>query len=128
MSGELRRDLGDGLPMRAARSEADVARLAIAHESFGEAELEPLTLDLLRHRPHVSWDDFIVVEDTNSGDLVSSICLLPETWAYEDVILRVAEGGSSARARGIAGADWCARRCRCLRNGCRSAAIGSIWG
>jgi len=41
MSGELRRDLGDGLPMRAARSEADVARLAIAHESLVRQNWSP---------------------------------------------------------------------------------------
>ena len=41
------------------------------------------TQDLLDGRhPHVGLDDFCLVEDTQSGRIASSLCLISQTWSY----------------------------------------------
>src|ERR1700687_2760738 len=32
--------------------------------------------------PRFAVSDFLVVEDTGTGDIVSSVCLIPQTWSY----------------------------------------------
>jgi predicted acetyltransferase len=90
----LYRDLGDGLVMRAIESEEDIRRIAVAHrEAFGEAELELLTTEVFAKYPGFEWQDGILVEDTRSKEVVSSICLIPSEWSYEGIGLKVAELG-----------------------------------
>jgi predicted acetyltransferase len=96
MAERLYRDLGDGLIMRAIESEDDIRRIAVAHrEAFGEddPEIELLTREVFTKYPDFQWQDGIFVEDTRSKEIVSSICLLPSVWAYEEATLRVAELG-----------------------------------
>lgn len=94
MGQRLYRDLGDGLVMRGIEFEEDIQRVAAAQrEAFGEAELEALTREVFRKYPGFEWQDGILVEDTRSKEIVSSICLLPSVWAYEEATLKVAELG-----------------------------------
>lgn len=87
-------DLGDGLVMRSVASEEEIRRVAVANrKSFQEDELEVLTLDIYRKLPGMRWEDILYVEDTATGEIVSSLSLLPERWLYEDVELKVAELG-----------------------------------
>lgn len=90
----LNRDLGDGLVLRTLRSEEDIEKLARMHqEAFGEDDLYIINRDLLTKDAHVRWEDVILVEDTKTNRLVSSISLIPGVWEYEHVPLRVAELG-----------------------------------
>ena len=52
----------------------------------GEA-LAEWTLELFEIPPpgFRAEDDVIVVEDTGSGRIVSSLCLIPQTWSYAGV-------------------------------------------
>ncbi len=84
-------DLGDGLVMRKATSE-DRERLADFHANtlldIGEtAPLERLygfVLDLMSgEHPTFRPGDFTLVEDTNMRKIVSSMCLISQTWTYE---------------------------------------------
>ena len=64
-------------------------------EAFGEEdpEIELLTREVFTKYPGFQWQDGIFVEDTRSKEIVSSICLIPSTWAYEEATLKVAELG-----------------------------------
>jgi len=88
------RDLGDGLILRRASPE-DAETLALFNgEHLGDGGLASLdgqrlaamTRDLFA-RPHVSLtpDDFTIVEETASGRIVSSMCLIQQTWTYEGI-------------------------------------------
>jgi len=46
---------------------------------------------LLRHHPETTLDDYWVVEDTTTGEIVSSTCLLPWTCRFAGMDLRVAQ-------------------------------------
>lgn len=93
MTGAVIRDLGDGLIMR--RSTVDDAETLARfngeiHARPDEAGPNPRiagwTRDLLS-RPHPTFrpDDFVFVEDTRTGAIVSSLNLISQTWAYEEI-------------------------------------------
>lgn len=85
------RELGNGLLMRRATRE-DVDALSEFNASIhGEDDAERLgvaawTRDLLT-RPHVTFQpgDFIMIEEASTGRIVSSMCLIPQTWSYEGI-------------------------------------------
>jgi GNAT superfamily N-acetyltransferase len=87
------RDLGQGLILRPATiadTEALVAFHAGVHSDLGSEEPDTFVgawaRDLMT-RPHPTFvpGDFTVVEDTRSGDIVSSLCLISQTWSYGGV-------------------------------------------
>jgi len=87
------RDLGDGLILRRA-TDADAEPLAAfnaqIHRDPGlEGPDEPVaiwTRDLFRgDHPTFALEDFTIVEDTRTGAIVSSLNLIPQTWAYGGV-------------------------------------------
>jgi hypothetical protein len=84
------RDLGDGLILRRSTA-ADADALADfnsrIHSDNGpdnpDLRLGALTRDmLLRPHPTFAPDDFTIVEDTRTGQIVSSMDLISQTWAY----------------------------------------------
>lgn len=85
-------DLGDDLILRRGVA-ADADRLAafnlqIHSDNPAEPEvgLDSWTRDLLSGRhPTVSPQDFTIVEERSSGRIVSSLCLIPQTWSYEGI-------------------------------------------
>jgi hypothetical protein len=88
--------LGDGLILRRGAA-ADADRLAAFNlriHSDNPAEpqmgLDFWTRDLLSGRhPTICPEDFTVVEDMASGQVVSTLCLIPQTWSYEGIPLAV---------------------------------------
>lgn len=87
---EIIRDLGEGLVLRrasAADAEALAAFNADLHRDEGTAQpdegIAVWTRDLLlRPHPTMSAGGVTVVEDRRSGAIVSSLSLIPQTWAY----------------------------------------------
>ncbi|HNK63209.1 MAG TPA: GNAT family N-acetyltransferase [Anaerolineales bacterium] len=86
------RDLGDGLILRRASAE-DVDALAEMNSLMhGDGPGQPnprigiWTRDLLT-KPHPTLvpGDFTLVEETATGRIVSTLCLIPQTWMYEDI-------------------------------------------
>lgn len=91
-AGEVLRDLGDELVMRrgmVSDAEPLAAFNADIHRGPGTAFAEAVgawTRDLmLREHPTCGASDFTVVEDTRTGAIVSSMCLIPQTWSYEGI-------------------------------------------
>lgn len=91
------RDLGDGLILRRS-SPADAQALGdfniSIHSNMDEGILEEgvgvWAKDLVT-KPHPTFqpDDFTIVEDTQTGKIVSSLNLISQTWAYEDIQFKV---------------------------------------
>src|SRR5512132_3866672 len=69
--------LADGLTMRAVRDDHDAERyIALSAAINGEYE-GVMCSRLLRQHPTTNRDDFVLVEDTNRGEVVSTTCLIP---------------------------------------------------
>jgi len=86
-------DLGDGLVLRWATA-ADSARLADFNaQAFRNEEADApqastlaTILELMSGRhPLVGAEDFAYVEDTATGAIISSACLLRQRWEYEGI-------------------------------------------
>ena len=94
-SGAVLHDFGEGLIMRRS-TPADADRLAEFNGKIhgdnpkDAAGLEAWTRDLLQ-RPHPTFgsDDFLLVEDTATGNIVSSLNLISQTWMYEGIPFKV---------------------------------------
>lgn len=78
-------DLGDGLVMRLA-GEADAERLIEFHRRMHSEGVAAWTHDLTcgRH-PTSRVGDFALVEDVGEGKIVSTVCLISQTWSYGGV-------------------------------------------
>lgn len=97
MSHNILHDFGDGLVLRRA-TPADADRLAAfnagIHSDAGpdmpDDRIWQWTHDLLT-RPHPTFQpgDFTLVEDTASGQIVSSLNLISQTWTYAGIPFNV---------------------------------------
>jgi predicted N-acetyltransferase YhbS len=80
--------LGDGFVLRSIRDEEDVERFIALNEAVaGEG---PLCHRLIRHHPGTSYDNYFLVEDERTGQVVSTTCLVPWLCCYEDAVLKTA--------------------------------------
>ena len=93
MSQDILHNLGDGLVMRKSTPE-DRERVADFHantlldinETPPLERLHGFVLDLMSgQHPTFNPSDFTIVEDTATGKIVSSMCLISQTWTYEGV-------------------------------------------
>ena len=92
------RELAGGLLLRWSRAE-DRERLAAlvaavfrhdSDEASDPAVMSPRTLEFMSgQHPLMRQNDFALVEDPTSGQIVSASCLLREAWEYEGVRLPV---------------------------------------
>lgn len=90
---EFLQDLGDGLVLRKGRpQDADELAELNARIHSDEGPDQPdiyvgaWTRDLLtKLHPSFRAQDFTVVEDTHSKKIVSSMCLISQTWSYEGI-------------------------------------------
>lgn len=87
----LPKPLGDGLVLRLA-SPDDIEAVGTLYEQILRDDDEPVgsikawTRDLMSGRhPEVTAADFIVVEDTTNGKIVSATGLMRHVWTYDDV-------------------------------------------
>jgi len=92
-SGILR-DLGDGLIMRRS-THADADQLAAFNSRIhGDDKPDPgigvWTRDLLSGKhPTFGSDDFLLIENTRSGKIISCSNLISQTWAYDGIPFKV---------------------------------------
>ena len=82
-------DLGAGLQMRTATID-DADAIVDFNTRVFDHRVTAWTSDLLSKRhPTVQPDDFTIVEDTRTGAIVSSMCLISQHWAYSGIPLKV---------------------------------------
>lgn len=120
---------GDGLVLRRATTadtDALIAFNTLVHAEGDEPSIDAgaSTSDLLGKRhPHPATgpDNFTIVEDTATGAIVSSLCLIPQTWNYAGVsfpatLVEMVGTLPEYRNRGLVRRqfevvhDWCAQR------------------
>ncbi|MCP4541273.1 MAG: GNAT family N-acetyltransferase [Chloroflexi bacterium] len=85
--------VGDGLILRTAANECDVERVAEFNGSIHGPEIVSMTHNLFIHHPNTKKEDLIFVEDEKNDQIVSSLCLIPWTWRYENVEIPTGEMG-----------------------------------
>jgi predicted N-acetyltransferase YhbS len=126
-----RQPLGDGLALRTAADERDVERVAALNSAIHGPEVGPMIRNLFIHHPHTRGQDMVFVEDEQGNQIVSSLCLIPWTWRYEDVEIPAGEMGAvgtleAYRHRGLVRAqvDYFERRLR--KRGCLLSHIQGI--
>jgi len=123
--------LPEGLRLRRAETLADVHAVIEAHvASFDEGDRLTIGWKFL-HRPGANPSDLLLIEDTVTGQVVSSVSLLKETWTYEGIPLPVGEVGvvstrSGYRQRGLVRALFGAYHRLARREGCILSAILGI--
>jgi len=83
----LKQALADSLVLRTASTLADVERAAAFNGLIHSPELEPAVYDLIVHYPGIDLDDLIFVEDEGTGQIVSSLLLIP--WTITLVFLSI---------------------------------------
>ncbi|HEY3341385.1 MAG TPA: GNAT family N-acetyltransferase [Anaerolineae bacterium] len=87
---EMMDRFGENLVVRNVGSEQDAERfVALSAKINGEAE-GILCARLIQHHPATTWDDYTLVEDERTGEVVSTTCLIPWRMQYENVTLYAA--------------------------------------
>jgi hypothetical protein len=82
-------DLGEKLLLRLARHD-EIDALVDFNTRIFDDRITLWTRDLLSgHHPTVQPADFTVVEDTRYHKIVSSLCLISQTWAYDGIPFKV---------------------------------------
>lgn len=82
-------DLGDNLRLRFARPD-EVDTVVDFNTRIFDNRVSFWTRDLMSGRhPTVQATDFTVVEDTRSNQIISSLCVIPQTWAYSGIPFQV---------------------------------------
>ncbi|MFU8827484.1 MAG: GNAT family N-acetyltransferase, partial [Brevefilum sp.] len=95
MTDSIIRDLGEGLIIRHSTAKDAEALALFNKEIHGEDEwdargLIEWTLDLISGEgPTFDVGDFTIVENTRTGEIVSSCCLISQTWSYEGIPFKV---------------------------------------
>jgi len=88
-------ELDDGLIIQHSTREDAEALAKFNKEIHGEWDwvgvgIEDWTLDLINGEgPTFDTGDFTIVEDTKTGEIVSTCCLISQTWSYEGVPFKV---------------------------------------
>ena len=78
----LPRDLGDGLLLRFAQAD-DIDAVVAFNQRIHDDWCGPWTRDLMSgQHPAAQASDFTIVEDTKGARIVSSQCLISNTWTY----------------------------------------------
>lgn len=87
------KSLGDNLILKSISREDEIDRLAQFNATIHGLEDARLTATLIRHHPLTHPDHWLTIEDQTTGQIVSSLCLIPWRWRCEDVELRAGEMG-----------------------------------
>ncbi len=86
--------LGNNLLLKSISASDEIERLAVFNAAVHEDEhVADMTRGLVVHHPATRPEHWLFVEDESTGQIVSSLCLIPWTWRYEDVTLKAGEMG-----------------------------------
>jgi predicted N-acetyltransferase YhbS len=123
--------LENGLILRTAADERDVERVAAFNGRIHGPLVKSMTRSLFLHHPNAHIGDLIFVENTQDEEIVSSICLIPWIWRYEDIEVRAGEMGivgtlESHRGQGLVRAQVELFKQRLRERGCLLSQIQGI--
>jgi predicted N-acetyltransferase YhbS len=123
--------LADGLILRTAADAGDVGRVAEFNGSIHGPEIVGMTRNLFLHHPATRGRDLIFVEDAATGQILSSLCLIPWTWRYAGVDVPAGEMGivgtlEAYRRRGLVRAQVGYFQQRLRERGCLLSPIQGV--
>jgi GNAT superfamily N-acetyltransferase len=85
--------LDDHLVLTSVSTMDDVDRLAEFNGLIHDAHVADVTRALILYHPFTRPEHWLFVTDEHTGQIVSSVCLIPWTWRYGEVELKVGEQG-----------------------------------
>ena len=88
-----RQELEGSLVLKSVGDAQDVERLAVFNGMIHGQGVAAMTRELVLHHPHTRPEHWLFVEDEATGQVVSSLCLIPWRWCYEGVELQAGEMG-----------------------------------
>jgi hypothetical protein len=88
-----RKDLGDGLVIKTADDQADVERVMALDCVVFDDKVGALCQQLFLNHPDIPISNLIFVEDESKGEIVSTLCLIPWKWKYDETTLNIGEMG-----------------------------------
>ncbi|MFN8371540.1 MAG: GNAT family N-acetyltransferase [Anaerolineae bacterium] len=106
MSTPYQQTIDSSLVLKSVRDAGDAERLAVFNgKTFGEG-VTGMSRALLLHHPTTHFDYWLYVEDQTTGQIVSSLALIPWQWRYEEITLNAGEMGivstlEAYRGRGL---------------------------
>lgn len=83
--------LSDQFVLRSVRDEDDISRVASFNTVYLNALEGATAACLMHHHPETTLDDYWLVEDLNTGEIVSTTCLLPWHGVCCGLDLRIAQ-------------------------------------
>jgi hypothetical protein len=115
------RNLKDGLVLKSVVDKHDVDRVAEFNGIIHDSGVADMARELILNHPDTRPEHWLYIEDESTSQVVSSLCLIPWTWRYEDVELKAGEVGlvgtlEAYRHRGLIRAQF-ARHAELLREG-----------
>jgi hypothetical protein len=113
--------LKDGLILKSVVDKHDADRVAEFNGVIHDSGVADMARELILNHPDTRPEHWLYVEDESTSQVVSSLCLIPWTWRYEDVELKAGEVGlvgtlEAYRHRGLIRAQF-ARHAELLREG-----------
>ena len=123
--------LADTLVLHAPATAADLERVAAFNANIHGVGLDAVTQSLVTSFPDMGPDDLVYVEDSATGEVVSSLCLIPWQLAYGAATLSVGEMGivgtdERYRNRGLVRAQLPYFRQRLAAHACTISVIQGI--
>lgn len=88
-----RRELDEGLILKSVGNKQDAERLATFNGLIHGKGVAAMSRILLFEHPHTKPQHWLFVEDKNTGQVVSSLALIPWVWRFEEVELEAGEMG-----------------------------------
>ena len=88
-----RRTLGDGLVLKSVADGRAALRVAEFDGLIHGSGVTDMARELILNHPHTRPEHWLYVQDESTSQIVSSLCLIPWTWRYEDVELQAGEVG-----------------------------------
>jgi len=88
-----RKVIGSGLVLKSVADEQDLEQVAAFNGVVHDEGVAAMTRALISHHPHTRPEHCLCVADETTGQVVSSLCLIPWTWRYEEVELKAGEMG-----------------------------------
>jgi GNAT superfamily N-acetyltransferase len=85
--------LQGSLVLKSIASERDVERVAAFHGLIHDQGVAGMVRELVLHHPNTRPEHWLYVEDKATGQVVSSLCLIPWAWQYQGVEIKTGEMG-----------------------------------
>jgi GNAT superfamily N-acetyltransferase len=85
--------LSNGLVMRSVADEADAERLAAFNGMIHGPGVAAMTRELILNHPDTRPEHWLYVEEPGTGEIISSLCLIPWVLHYDEVSLLAGEMG-----------------------------------